>query len=119
MYTIRIEQSFSAAHFLTNFHGKCENLHGHNYTVRVYVTGQTLDKAGMLVDFGVAKQHLKRVLEMLDHKNLNDIPDFHNSPSAEYIAQFIFNELVRENAAIPWQAVEVFETETSMARYEP
>ncbi|HON88756.1 MAG TPA: 6-carboxytetrahydropterin synthase QueD [Spirochaetia bacterium] len=119
MYTIRIEQSFSAAHYLTNFHGKCENLHGHNYTVRVYVTGQTLDKAGMLVDFGIAKHQLKNVLELLDHKNLNDIPEFQNSPSAERIAQFIYHALVQRNATIPWQAVEVFETETSMARYEP
>jgi len=119
MYTLRIEQSFSAAHFLTNYHGKCENLHGHNYKVYVYITGTELDKAGMLVDFGIAKQYCKKVLELLDHKNLNEIPEFANSPSAERIAHFIFDALVQAHPDIAWKAVDVFETETSMARYEP
>lgn len=119
MYTIRIEQHFSAAHFLTNFYGKCENMHGHNYKVYVYVSGTQLDKAGMLIDFGIVKQYCEKVLELLDHKNLNDIPEFANSPSAERIAQYIFTVLAQEHPDVAWKAVDVFETDTSMARYEP
>ena len=67
MYTARVEEWFAAAHFLENFHGKCENLHGHNYKVRITVKGTELDKGGMLCDFGVLKSTLKIVFKDLDH----------------------------------------------------
>ena len=44
MYTARVEADFAAAHFLSHYHGKCENLHGHNYRVRLWVRGETLPK---------------------------------------------------------------------------
>ncbi len=119
MYTVRIESGFAAAHFLTNYHGKCENVHGHNYKVRVYVRGTELDSAGMLVDFGIMKRHLKTVMEKLDHHDLNAVPEFRNSPSAERIAEYIFNALCCESGDIRWTAVEVFETDANMARFEP
>ena len=55
MYTVRIEDGFAAAHFLTRYHGKCERLHGHNYKVFVTAAGPTLDDGGMLLDFGILK----------------------------------------------------------------
>ncbi len=76
MFTVRIEDSFAAAHYIKNYHGKCENLHGHNYKVRVYVKGNELDKGGMLLDFSILKRALKEVFKDLDHKNLNDIELF-------------------------------------------
>ena len=33
MFEVRVEADFAAAHFLQDYHGKCENLHGHNYKV--------------------------------------------------------------------------------------
>jgi 6-pyruvoyltetrahydropterin/6-carboxytetrahydropterin synthase len=119
MYTIRIEATFAAAHYLTEYHGKCERLHGHNYVVRAYARGDDLDKAGMLVDFGELKSHVRGVCERLDHGSLNDIPAFADSPSAERIARFIFDEVMLLAPSMPLSAVEVFETPTSMARYEP
>lgn len=119
MYTVRVEAGFAAAHFLTEYHGKCENLHGHNYLVRVYASGTELDKAGMLLDFGILKGLLREVCGQLDHSCLNDIAVFENSPSAERIAKYIFDGIIKKNADLPIKAVEVFETDTSMARYEP
>jgi len=119
MYTIRVETSFAAAHFLTEYHGKCERLHGHNYLVRAYARGQELDRAGMLVDFGALKGHLRDVCGALDHTCLNDNVAFQNSPSAERIARFIFDQVMALDRSMPLLAVEVFETDTSMARYEP
>ncbi|GAB1433455.1 6-carboxytetrahydropterin synthase QueD [Spirochaetota bacterium] len=118
MFTVRVEASFAAAHFLTEYHGKCENLHGHNYLVRAYASGTELDKAGMLLDFGILKGILRDVCNCLDHSNLNDHPAFEGSPSAERIAMYIFLEIKKRNHEIPLKAVEVFETDTSMARYE-
>ena len=119
MYTIRVETTFAAAHFLTQYHGKCERLHGHNYLVRAYAKGEELDPAGMLVDFGDLKGRLRETCGKLDHTCLNDEPAFASSPSAERIARFIFEGIRRLDPSLPLSAVEVFETDTSMARYEP
>ena len=122
MYSARVEADFAAAHFLTHYHGKCENLHGHNYLVWLWVRGAELGEGGMLADFSLLKKALKETVNLLDHTNLNDMEVFQNDPSAERIARFIF-EKVRERLPelgvdiSPW-AVDVFETSTSMARYE-
>jgi 6-pyruvoyltetrahydropterin/6-carboxytetrahydropterin synthase len=55
MYTVKVEADFAAAHFLSRYHGKCENLHGHNYRVRLWARGETLGPGGMLADFGILK----------------------------------------------------------------
>lgn len=121
MYHIRVEGSFSAAHFLRNYKGKCENMHGHNWKVHVTMTGTQLDEAGMLIDFGIVKKELKLVLENLDHKVLNDEVEFfraHNT-SAEHIARYIF-EMLKGSLAHPHAriaSVTVFETETSSCTY--
>jgi len=123
MYHARVEAEFAAAHFLSHYRGKCEKLHGHNYKVRLWVRGEKLDEGGMLADFSVLKKALKEVLALLDHSNLNDMDVFRNDPSAERIARFIFEkagEILSEkglDSSLLW-AVDVFETETSMARYE-
>ncbi len=119
MFTVRVEAGFAAAHFLTEYHGKCENLHGHNYLLRAYARGEELDAAGMLLDFGVLKGCLREVAGRLDHRNLNEIPEFRDSPSAERIARYVFEAMLAEMPGVPLVAVEVFETDTSMARYEP
>ena len=119
MFSVRVEADFAAAHFLKHFHGKCERLHGHNYKVRAWARGPALGPGGMLFDFGELKGALRTVLESLDHSLLNDQPAFEDDPSAERIAEFIYKAIALRLPAAPLHAVEVFETETSMARYEP
>ena len=122
MYSLRVETEFAAAHFLSHYHGKCEKLHGHNYKVRLWVRGAELNEGGMVADFSLLKNCLRETVGLLDHSNLNDMEIFQNDPSAERIARFIFDK-VRERLpelgvdSAPW-AVDVFETSTSMARYE-
>lgn len=119
MFTLRVEDWFAAAHYLENYHGKCENLHGHNYKVRVYVSGTELGPGGMLIDFALLKKMVKEVLDMLDHRNLNDLPSFSGTePSAENISRFIFRELkpmLPSNVTL--SGVEVFETEKNCVLY--
>jgi len=94
MYYLKIVDYFAAAHNLINYKGKCEELHGHNWKVEIVVKGDKLDKAGMLVDFKILKKYLKEILELLDHKYINELEDFKNlSPSSEYIAKFIFEKM--------------------------
>ena len=124
MYMARVEADFAAAHFLRHYRGKCEKLHGHNYRVRLWVRGTSLDEGGMLVDFSLLRKALKEAVGPLDHSNLNDMEIFQNDPSAERIARFVFErvkeklpELGVKSSLI--HAVDVFETSGSMARYKP
>ena len=119
MYTVCVEDWFAAAHYLRNYHGKCENPHGHNYRVKVCVSGKELDKGGMLIDFSVLKKHLKSVLETLDHHDLNSTPYFtEQEPSAENISRYIFDSLkTLLPSGIRMAGVEVFETEKNSVLY--
>ena len=120
MYTIRVEGEFATAHFLKQYHGKCENLHGHNYKVRAFVQGKILDKGGMLYDFAELRRLLKEVLGELDHTLLNENSHFTEpEPSAELIATHIFNAMKARRPDCPLNRVEVFETPRSMAAYQP
>ena len=56
MYEISVDETFAAAHNLRNYKGKCEDLHGHNYKVRVILAGKELDSVGLLYDFVHLKQ---------------------------------------------------------------
>ena len=122
MYQVRVEEEFSAAHFLFHYRGKCERLHGHNYKVRLWAKGEDLDEGGMLADFSVLKKVLKNILSALDHSNLNDMEVFRNDPSAERIAEYVFNEAAKKlpefgvDGSLLW-AVDVYENARSMARY--
>ena len=126
MFEVRVEADFAAAHFLKDYNGKCGNLHGHNYKVFAHVRGNYLNKGGMLLDFSKLKDALRKTCKILDHTNLNDFPFFNQNPSAEKIALFIFENIKKElNESKDIQkepflyAVDVFETETSRARYCP
>jgi 6-pyruvoyltetrahydropterin/6-carboxytetrahydropterin synthase len=90
MLTVTKEFTFDAAHFLTQYYGKCENLHGHTYKLHVTLSGE-MQNNGLLIDFVILKRIVKKhVLDFLDHKNLNDI--FEN-PTSEHIAKWIWNKL--------------------------
>jgi 6-pyruvoyltetrahydropterin/6-carboxytetrahydropterin synthase len=120
MYTVRIEDGFAAAHFLARYHGKCERLHGHNYKVRVTAAGTELDEGGMLVDFGVLKAAVRKVIAELDHSSLNDHPAFADgSPSAERIARLVHDRVCAEVPSARLTLVEVFETDVNRATYSP
>jgi len=84
------EFTFDSAHFLTKYHGKCENLHGHTYRLRVTVSGP-VQEDGMVLDFKELKGLVKeRVIDRYDHQNLND---FFENPSAENIVLQIWKDL--------------------------
>jgi len=119
MFEVRVEAGFAAAHRLVHYHGKCERLHGHNYKVRLWASGESLGDGGMLVDFGVLKAALGDAVAGLDHRDLNEIAYFQDDPSAERIAAYIFAAVKSINPGLPISAVEVFETDTSMARFSP
>src|SRR5687767_5266660 len=95
-FTVFKETDFAAAHFLREYHGKCENLHGHNYRVRVYAGADELDGEGMVVDFVLLKRALLEVVNRFDHRNINDVPPFDTlNTTSEHLAQYIAEEVAR------------------------
>ncbi|MGB9769588.1 MULTISPECIES: 6-carboxytetrahydropterin synthase QueD [Caldisericum] len=90
MFLLSREFSFDAAHRVIDYHGKCENMHGHTYHLVVTITGDLKDD-GMVLDFSILKQIVQdKVISILDHKYLNEM--FEN-PTTELVAQWIFNTL--------------------------
>jgi 6-pyruvoyltetrahydropterin/6-carboxytetrahydropterin synthase len=124
MYEVSVDESFAAAHNLRGYKGKCEDLHGHNYKVRVVLAGPELDAVGLLYDFVHLKQVTQGVIRSLDHKYLNELSPFDVlNPSAENIARYLHDQMAKQlhhtpNAA-SIAAVTVWETETTAATYRP
>jgi len=121
MFEVTIEESFSAGHALRNYHGKCENVHGHNYRCQVTLEGRQLDSIGLLVDFVELKRVVHSVLDRMDHQWLNEFPPFDAiNPSAENMARFIYEEVhagfqTKEGVCIA--SVKLWETDTCSATY--
>ena len=71
MYGLKTEASFDSAHFLTDYYGKCENLHGHRWRVVVHLAVDDLQTEGtmkgMVLDFGVFKRAVRELADALDH----------------------------------------------------
>lgn len=94
MFDVFIKTHFAGAHHLRDYPGDCEFPHGHNWKVKVTVRATELDNLGMGIDFKVLKMHVKEVIDLLDHRDLNQMEEFEKiNPSSEHIAKFIFDRL--------------------------
>jgi len=117
MYSVKVEGSFSSAHNLRGYKGKCEELHGHNWKVEALAQSPNLNKTGMVRDFHDLKGELNKILEKLDHKYLNKISYFKKSnPTSENITRFIYEKLKSKIPEI--KSVTVWESPDSSATYE-
>ena len=122
MFELKVVSHFAAAHQLAMVTEKCENLHGHNWKVEVYVSGNHLDHAGVVMDFGVLKKILAEILNTLDHKFLNDLEAFNNkNPSSENIAKYIAASMQAKikGPSIRISRVTTWESEDACATYFP
>ena len=116
MFEVKIETHFSAAHHLLNYKGECENQHGHNWKVEVYVQGTELDKSNILIDFKVLKKKVNEIIDYLDHTDINTLPEFSGvSPSSEFIARFLYCRIKERIPGV--SKVSVWETPSSCASY--
>lgn len=94
-WRLTVRSEFAAAHALRHYKGKCEALHGHNFSVEAVVEGETLTPdTELLVDFSDLKRDLAAVLEIVDHKNLEEVQPFDRiNPSSENLSRFIYQQL--------------------------
>lgn len=137
MYGLECEYAFDSAHFLTDYYGKCENLHGHRWRVVAKIEQPELQTEGtmkdMVLDFGVFKKTVKEICDRLDHTFLIEEgslkPDTLAAlqgegfsltilpfrTTAENLAKYIFGEL--EERGLPVAEIEVDETPNNRAFY--
>ncbi len=133
MYGLKTESSFDASHFLTDYHGKCENLHGHRWRVVAYLEVERLQTEGMVVDFGDFKGAVRALTDKLDHHFIIEegslAPDtlacleregfaLFTVPfrtTAENLAKWFFDELAAQG--LPVSQVDVYETPNNCAFY--
>lgn len=122
MFEVSVERTFAAGHALRQYRGKCENVHGHNYRVRVTMEGEQLNSIGLLVDFVDMKRVLDAIIERLDHQFINDVAPFDVlNPSAENMARYFYEEMTQglTGGEVPVRIAEVkiWETDTTIATY--
>ena len=109
-WTLKVRDTFSAAHYLKEYKGKCEKVHGHTFRVEVAIRARELDRTGLGYDFTEIKKTLAAALP--DHTLLNETFDF--NPTAENIARHLFGELKK---AYPVTSVTVWESDDASATY--
>ena len=121
-FTVRVEARFEAAHFLREYRGISEPLHGHSYKVEAELTarGGGVDADAIAVDFVSAKKKLEALAKTLDYGCINDVPPFTEvNPSAENIAEWFSRELQSavddENAVVV--AVTIWEGPVNSVTY--
>jgi 6-pyruvoyltetrahydropterin/6-carboxytetrahydropterin synthase len=126
MFELKVKSRFAGAHQLTMVGQKCENLHGHNWQIEVCVTGENLNSAGVLADFGDIKKAVRQVVENeLDHKFLNELDMFSKKqPTSERIAVYIAQRvqaLLDQDLAEPVRVSKVmaWESDDACATYFP
>lgn len=112
-FTITKDFAFSASHVLGGLPEghQCGRLHGHNYVVRVGLTGEQLDETGFIVDYG-ALSPIKARIDAWDHRHLNGEPPFATrmiggalNPTAENMAAHLADALAGLVLASGWRNV--------------
>lgn len=123
-FSVRVEARFEAAHFLREYRGISEPLHGHSYKVEADLAGRDggVDEDAIAVDFVSARQKLETLAKKLDYGCINDVEPFTTiNPSAENIAEWFAAELQRamadENAVVT--AVTVWEGPVNSVTFRP
>ncbi len=120
MFEIFVKTHFSSAHKLFNYNGECSFLHGHNWKVIVYARTTKLNSIGISLDFKEFKKIVNLEIDKLDHKYLNEMPEFKDmNPTAENIAQFIYKKLSEKvnDDDLKIHMIEIWETEKQGVKY--
>jgi 6-pyruvoyltetrahydropterin/6-carboxytetrahydropterin synthase len=122
-FTVRVEARFEAAHFLREYRGISEPLHGHSYKVEAELAGKSggVDADAIAVDFVSARLKLEALAKKLDYTCINDVAPFdRTNPSAENIASWFHRELseaLADEGVV--RAVTIWEGPVNSVTYRP
>ncbi len=86
---IMIAHSFQGEEF-----GPAQRMHGATYAVEAEFRAPKLDRLNLLIDIGLAKTELRRILDTVDYRNLDEMPQFQGqNTTTEYMAFHIWGLL--------------------------
>lgn len=108
--------TFDAAHFLPHVPDghKCKNIHGHTYKLTVFFKDELHEHLGWVCDFADVKKIIKPVIELVDHKLINQLPGLEN-PTCEVLTIWFWKQI---KPLLPTlHKIELYETPTSGAIY--
>jgi 6-pyruvoyltetrahydropterin/6-carboxytetrahydropterin synthase len=113
MFYLSVELNISSAHYLRDFNGACQRMHGHNWKIRVVVKAEELDDTGMAVDFKDLRDISEKVIMKYDHQNLNELPPFDKiNPTAELMSRYFYQEIAKELPThVSMSKISIWETE--------
>ena len=120
MHKVTVWSEFSAAHFLREYKGNCEKLHGHNWKVSLTVSSKRLTSKGIVIDFKDLRKMLGEALKELDHSYLNELSSFKkNNPTSENIAVYIYKHIQKRLKSKDCKVadISVWETDKSCATF--
>lgn len=92
LFRLSVASHIDSAHYIQDYAGKCQNLHGHRWDIEVVLSGTKLGSMNMLIDFANVKSLLKLITDYLDHQTLNDVLAEPNL-TAEFMARWIYGQL--------------------------
>jgi 6-pyruvoyltetrahydropterin/6-carboxytetrahydropterin synthase len=123
-FTVRVEARFESAHYLRQYRGITEPLHGHSYKVEADLAARSggIDADAIAIDFVSAKQKLEALAKKLDYGCINEVPPFDRiNPSAENIAHWFYRELseavASENGVV--RAITIWEGPVNSVTFTP
>ncbi|MCF7804264.1 MAG: 6-carboxytetrahydropterin synthase [Candidatus Marinimicrobia bacterium] len=121
MYTLSIQKSFVAQHYLIGGDFGPENeLHSHPYRIDLRLTGNRLNEHGYLVDIDEVKSVLSDTVAIFQDTTLNDLPEFRDlNPSLEHFARIFCEKIASalETETLEEISVRLWEDESTWAEY--
>jgi 6-pyruvoyl-tetrahydropterin synthase len=93
VYAVEVSDHVMIAHSFTGeVFGPAQALHGATFTVAVAFLAEKLDPNGIVVDIGCAIDVLKATLQVVNYKNLDDMPEFAGqNTTTEFLTRWVFD----------------------------
>ena len=129
MYAVEVSDHIMIAHsFRGAVFGPAQALHGATFAISAAFLAETLDENGIVVDIGRAFEVLKAVLQPLNYRNLDDMPEFKGvNTTTEFLTRHVFDQLAaavragalgRNGREIAALRITIGESPTARASYE-
>lgn len=120
-YTLAVERSFEARHYLVGGDWGDENVeHTHHYRLELSLEGTELDRHGYLVDIVHVEELLEKHVEHYRGKLLNSLPEFANlNPSIEHFARILCESFLTllDDSGIRAVSVRIWESDIAWTSY--
>jgi 6-pyruvoyl-tetrahydropterin synthase len=129
MFAVEVRDRIMIAHSLPSpFFGPAQSLHGATFVIDAAFFSETLTEHNVVLDIGAAQNVLRKILQPLAYRNLDEIPEFAGElTTTEYLCKYIFDKIAAAAAsgelggggkALAKIRVTLHETDLARAFYE-